>query len=92
MLGYISSLCLLLLLVSSVHSDCERGEICNDANRMLADIAADPKSHQQLLQAFDPINKAQPAYNIMVVAYLMNFTGPFPEEHMELLGNCTQKK
>ena len=45
---------------------------------MLRDIAADPKSYQQLLQAFYPINKAQPAY--MVVAYFTNFTGTFPEE------------
>ena len=45
---------------------------------MLADMAADPKSYQQLLQAFYPINKAQPAY--MVVAYFVNFTGTFPEE------------
>ena len=69
---------LFLLLVSSVQSDCERGGTCNDADKMLADIAADPKSHQQLLQAFYPINRAQPAY--MVVAYFLNFTGAFPEE------------
>ena len=79
MVGYIiRGLCLLLLLVSSVQSDCERGGTCNDADKMLADIAADPKSYQQLLQAFYPINKAQPAY--MVVVYLMNFTSTFPEE------------
>ena len=41
------------------------------------DIATGP-SYQQLLQAFYPINKAQPAY--MVVAYFTNFTGTFPEE------------
>ena len=40
--------------------------------------AADPKSYQQLLQAFYPINKARPAY--MVVAYFTNFTGTFPEK------------
>ena len=69
---------ILLLLVSTVQSDCERGGTCGDADKMLADIAADPKSYQQLLQAFYPINKAQPAY--MVVAYFTNFTGTFPEE------------
>ena len=67
-----------LLLVSSVQSDCERGGTCNDADKLLADIAADPKSHQQLLQAFYPINRAQPAY--MVVAYFLNFTAVFPEQ------------
>ena len=69
---------LFLLLVSSVQSDCERGGTCNDADKLLADIAADPKSHQQLLQAFYPINRAQPAY--MVVAYFLNFTDAFPEQ------------
>ena len=69
---------ILLLLVTSVQSDCERGGTCNDADELLADIAADPKSHQQLLQAFYPINRAQPAY--MVVAYFLNFTGAFPEQ------------
>ena len=72
------SISILLLLVTSVQSDCERGGTCNDANKLLADIAADTKSHQQLLQAFYPINRAQPAY--MVVAYFLNFTGTFPEE------------
>ena len=71
-------LCHFLLLVRSVQSDCERGGTCNDADKLLADIAADPKSHQQLLQAFYPSNRAQPAY--MVVAYFLNFTGAFPEE------------
>ena len=74
----VRSLCFFLLLVTSVQSDCERGGTCNDADKMLADIAADPKSHQQLLQAFYPINRAQPAY--MVVAYFLNFTGAFPEQ------------
>ena len=69
---------ILLLLVTSVQSDCERGGTCSDADKLLADIAADPKSHQQLLQAFYPINRAQPAY--MVVAYFVNFTGAFPEQ------------
>ena len=69
---------LLLLLVSTVQSDCERGETCDDADKILADIAADPKSYQQLMEAFYPINKARPAY--MVVAYFTNFTGTFPEE------------
>ena len=79
MLGDINrNLCLLLLLVSSVQSDCERGGTCNDADKMLADIAADPKSYQQLMQAFYPVNKAQPSY--MVVAYFVNFTATFPEE------------
>ena len=68
----------LLLLVSTVQCDCERGGTCEDADTMLRDLAADPKSYQQLLQAFYPINKAQPAY--MVVAYFTNFTGTFPEE------------
>ena len=67
---------ILLLLVSTVQSDCERGRTCDDGDKILADIAADPKSYQQLLQAFYPINKAQPAY--MVVAYFTNFTGTFP--------------
>ena len=71
-------LCPFLLLVTSVQSDCERGGTCNDADKLLADIAADPKSHQQLLQAFYPINRAQPAY--MVVVYFLNFTGAFPEQ------------
>ena len=70
---------LLLLLVNSVQGDCERGETCGDAEKMLRDIAADHKSYQQLLEAFYPINKAQPSY--MVVAYFTNFiTGTFPEE------------
>ena len=69
---------LLLLLVSTVQSDCERGGTCGDTEKVLGDIASDPKSYQQLLQAFYPINKAQPAY--MVVAYFTNFTGTFPEE------------
>ena len=68
----------LVLLFNSVQSECERGGTCSDADKVLADIAADPKSHQQLLQAFYPINKAQPAY--MVVTYFVNFTGNFPEE------------
>ena len=68
----------LLLLVSTVQSDCESGGTCGDAEKMLRDIAADPKSYQQLLQAFYPINKAQPTY--MVVAYFTDFTGTFPEE------------
>ena len=71
-------LCHFLLLVSSVQSDCERGGTCNDADKMLADIATDRKSHQQLLQAFYPINRAQPAY--MVVAYFLNFTRAFPKQ------------
>ena len=70
--------CLLLLLISTVYSDCQRGGTCDDVDKMLIDIAADPKSYQQLLQAFYPINKAQPAY--MVVAYFTNFTGTFPGE------------
>ena len=74
----IKSLCLLLLHISSVQSDCERGGTCGDADTVLADIATDPKSYQQLLQAFYPINKAQPTY--IVVAYFTNFTGTFPEE------------
>ena len=74
----IRSLCLLLLLVSSVQSDCERGGTCEDADKILADIAADPKSYQQLLQAFYPINKAQPAY--VIIVYFTNFTGTFPVE------------
>ena len=78
MLRFKLSISTLLLLVSTVQSDCERGGTCDDADRILADIAADPKSYQQLLQAFYPINKAQPAY--MVVAYFTNFTGIFPEE------------
>ena len=79
MLGHnIRCLCLLLLLFSTVQSDCERGGTCGDADKILADIAADPKSYQQLLQAFYPINKAQPAY--IVVAYFTNFTGTFPAE------------
>ena len=69
---------LILLTTSAAHSDCEVGGTCDDADKMLRDIAADPKSYQQLLQAFYPINKAQPAY--MVVAYFTNFTGTFPEE------------
>ena len=69
---------ILLLLISTVQSDCERGGTCDDTVKILADIAADPKSYQQLLQAFYPINKAQPAY--MVVAYITNFTSAFPEE------------
>ena len=68
----------LLLFVSTVESDCERGGTCGDAAKALADIRADPKSYQQLLQAFYPVNKAQPAY--MVIAYFINFTGTFPEE------------
>ena len=72
------SISILLLLVSTVQSDCERGGTCDDADKMLADIAADPKSYQQLLQAFYPINKAQPAY--MIIAYFTNFTGTFPLE------------
>ena len=79
MLEYnIRSLCLLLLMVSSVQSDCERGGTCDDADKVLADIAVDPKSYQQLLQAFYPINKARPAY--MIIAYFTNVTGTFPEE------------
>ena len=79
MLGYnIRCLCLLLLLVSKVQSDCERGGTCGDADKIMADITADPKSYQQLLQAFYPINKAQPAY--IVVAYFNNFTDTFPAE------------
>ena len=74
----IERVCLFLLMVSSVHSHCERGGTCDDADTLLRDIAADPKSYQQLLQAFYPINKAQPAY--MVVAYFINFTGTFLEE------------
>ena len=31
-----------------MQSDCERGGTCSDADKLLADIAADPKSHQQL--------------------------------------------
>ena len=73
-----SCISILLLLVTSVQSDCERGGTCNDTDKLLEDIAADPKSHQQLLQAFYPINRAQPAY--MVVAYFLNFTGAFPEQ------------
>ena len=69
---------ILVLLVSTVQSDCERGGTCGDADKILADIAADPKSYQQLLQASYPINKAQPAY--IVVAYFTNFTGIFPAE------------
>ena len=69
---------LLLLFISSVQSHCKVGGTCDDADTMLRDIAADPKSYQQLLQAFYPINKAQPAY--MVVAYFINFTGTFPKE------------
>ena len=68
-MGYtynIRSLCLLLLLVSTVQSDYERGGTCDDTDKMLKDIAADPKSYQQLMEAFYPINKARPAY--MVVA------------------------
>ena len=72
------SFSILLLLFSTVQSDCEKGRNCGDADKILADIAADPKSYQQLLEAFYPINKAQPAY--MVVAYFINFTGTFPEE------------
>ena len=72
------SISILLLLFSTVQSDCERGETCDDADKILADIAADPKSYQQLLQAFYPINKARPAY--MVVAYFTNFSGTFPKE------------
>ena len=71
-------ICILLLLVSTVHSDCERRGTCDDTDKILADIAADPKSYQQLLEAFYPINKAQPSY--MVVAYFTNFTAAFPEE------------
>ena len=69
---------LLLLLVSTVESDCERGGTCGDADKALADIAGDPKSYQQLLKAFYPVNKAQPSY--MVVAYFINFNDTFPEE------------
>ena len=69
---------ILLLLVSTLQSDCERIRTCDDTDEILADIAADPKSYQQLLQAFYPINKAQPAY--MVVAYFTNFTAIFPAE------------
>ena len=72
------SVCLLSLLCSLVQSDCERGGTCDDADIILRDIGADPKSYQQLLQAFYPVNKAQPAY--MVIAYFINFTGTFPEE------------
>ena len=71
------------MATSSVQSDCERGGTCDDADKVLADkvladIATDPKSYQHLLQAFYPINKAQPAY--IVVAYFNNFTGTFPKE------------
>ena len=85
---------ILLLLVSLVQSDCERGGTCNDADKLLADIAADTKSHQQLLQAFYPINRAQPAY--MVVAYFLNFTGAFPEQcdghyHLSVVHSTSQQ-
>ena len=79
MLDYNSRVvCFLFILISTAHSDCRKGGNCHDSGRMLRDIAADPKSYQQLLRAFYPINKAQPAY--MVVAYFTNFTGTFPEE------------
>ena len=70
---------LLLLLVSTVESDCERGGTCGDADKALADIAGDPKSYQQLLQAFYPVNKAQPAYKAHLACFI-NFTDTFPEE------------
>ena len=49
---------LFLLLTGSVQSHCERGRTCDDAGTMLTDIVSDPKSYQQLLQVFYPINKA----------------------------------
>ena len=81
-MGYIfRNLSFLLLLFSSVQGDCVRGGLCNDADKMLADIAADSKSYQQLLQAIYNTNKAQPAY--IVVAYFMNFTAPFQRSVMD---------
>ena len=38
---------LLLFLVSTVESDCERGGTCGDADKALADIAGDPSIYQQ---------------------------------------------
>ena len=79
MLGHIvRALVLPLLLISSAESECHRGGYCTDPDEILRDIAADPENYQQLLQAFYPINKAQPSY--MVVAYFINFTGTFPVE------------
>ena len=58
--------------------ECDHHQICDDPLEILESIKAYSDNYQQLLNAFYPINRAEPSS--VIIAYFSNYTDPLPEE------------
>ena len=61
-----------------VCGECVVNKMCDDPTEILKSIKAHPDNYQQLLNAFHPINRAEPSN--VIIAYFINYTDPLPEE------------
>ena len=66
------------VLSGMVCGEHERYEVCDDALEILNSIKSCPDNYQQLLNAFYPINRAEPSD--VIIAYFTNYTDPLSEE------------
>ena len=57
---------------------CIKYRVCDDPDDILHSIKGYADNHQQLLNAFYPINRAKPSN--VIIAYFINYTDPLPEE------------
>ena len=68
----------LLLSLSLVKGSCNIKQYCDDPREVLDSIKLYSDNHQQLLNAFHPINEAKPAS--VILAYFTNYTDQLPPE------------
>ena len=61
-----------------VCGSCIKSRVCDNPDDIFHSNKADPDNHQQLLNAFYPINRASPSS--VIIAYFINYTDPLPEE------------
>ena len=71
---------LLTVLSSSrvVCGECVVNKLCDDPTEILNSIKAYPDNYQQILNAFHPVNRAEPSD--VIIAYFINYTNSLPEE------------
>ena len=75
----IPAMVVIAMSIALVCGGCIKHHVCNNPDDIrFHSIKADPDNHQQLLNAFYPINRAKPPN--VIIAYFINYTDPLPEE------------
>ena len=66
------------VLSGQVCGKCMEHQQCDDPVEILGAIKAHPDNYQQILNAFYPVNWAQPSS--VIIVYFVNYTNQLPEE------------